>query len=82
MSDCINQTFYIAQGVIESGIKENILIPADDSTLTQQGAPFDRIMTSPKVQIDPEYEETELPEELVERIIKILDKGHIEISRK
>jgi hypothetical protein len=40
LNDYPNQTFYIAQGGIESGIRDNVLIPADDPTLTQQIAAF------------------------------------------
>lgn len=36
LNDYPNNTFYIGQGGIESGIKDNILVPANDSTLTLQ----------------------------------------------
>ena len=40
LNDYPNQTFYISQGGIESGIRDNVLIPADENTLTQQTAPL------------------------------------------
>jgi len=58
------------------------LVPADDPTLTQQIASFEKILTAPKSQNESEYEETELPEELVEKINTIIEKGSIEMSKK
>ena len=58
LNDYPNQTFYISQGGIESGTKDNVLIPADEGTLTQQTTPLEKIFTYPKHQEESEYEET------------------------
>jgi hypothetical protein len=57
LSDYPNNTFYIGQGGIESGIKDNILVPANDSTLTLQTTTYEKIITEPRNKIK-EYEET------------------------
>lgn len=56
LHDYPNQRFFISQGGMESGIRDSVLIPADDPNLTQQTAPLEKIMTSPKVQPENEYE--------------------------
>ena len=38
LSDYPNDIFYLGQGGIESGIKDNILVPANDNCLTLQTA--------------------------------------------
>jgi hypothetical protein len=48
LNDYPNDTFYIGQGGIESGIKDNILIPANDSSLILQTSTYEKIMTEPK----------------------------------
>jgi hypothetical protein len=40
LNDYPNNTFYIGQGGIESGIRENILVPSNDSSLTLQTTAF------------------------------------------
>ena len=45
LNDYPNSTFYIGQGGIESGVRENILIPASDSPLTLQTTLFENILT-------------------------------------
>jgi hypothetical protein len=52
---------------IESGLKDNILVPANDSALTLQTIPYDKILTSPRTPAS-EHEETDFPEELIEKI--------------
>jgi len=49
LNDYPNDTFYIGQGGIESGIKDNILIPANDSSLILQTSTYEKIMTEPKI---------------------------------
>ena len=45
LSDYPNDTFYLGHGGIESGLRDNILIPANDSSLTLQTTLFDKILT-------------------------------------
>ena len=45
LSDYPNDTFYLGHGGIESGIKQNVLIPSKDSSLTLQTALFEKILT-------------------------------------
>ncbi len=40
LSDYPSDTFYLSQGGIESGMKDNILVPANDYHLTLQTAPL------------------------------------------
>jgi hypothetical protein len=54
--DYPNNTFYLGQGGIESGVRDNILVPADDHTLTLQTSSYDKIQTQPKHRFDKEYE--------------------------
>jgi len=49
LNDYPNDTFYIGQGGIESGIKDNILIPANDSSLILQTSTYEKLMTEPKI---------------------------------
>lgn len=57
LSDYPNDTFYISQGGVESGIKDNVLVPANDSHITLQTAPLEKILTEPKFKAqEPEYE--------------------------
>jgi hypothetical protein len=67
LSDYPGTTFFLAQGGIESGLKDNILVPANDSALTLQTIPYDKILTSPRTPAS-EHEETDFPEELIEKI--------------
>ena len=48
LNDYPNNTFYIGQGGIESGIRENILVPSNDSSLTLQTTTFQKIITEPR----------------------------------
>jgi hypothetical protein len=82
LNDYPNDTFYLGQGGIESGIKDNILVPANESTLTLQTSTYEKVHTEPKNNFEKEYEETDLPEELMEKIEKILEKGTITITKK
>lgn len=45
LNDYPNDTFYLAQGGIESGIRDNILLPSNDYSLTLQTAVLQKIMT-------------------------------------
>ncbi len=38
LNDYPNDIFYLAQGGIDSGIRDNVLIPSNDSSLTLQTA--------------------------------------------
>ena len=57
------------------------MVPAHDSSLTLQSAGLDQILTaSPNKKID--YEETDMPEEIIEKIREIMKKGPIKIMCK
>ena len=48
LKDYPGSTFYLAQGGIESGLRDGVLVPNSDSSLTLQTAPFDHILTHPR----------------------------------
>jgi hypothetical protein len=45
LNDYPNQIYYLGQGGIESGIKDNLLIPSNDVSLTVQTASYESLMT-------------------------------------
>lgn len=59
LSDYPNDKFFIAEGGIESGLKDGVLLPANDPHLTMQTSPLEKILTEPKLKSEQaEYEET------------------------
>lgn len=49
LNDYPGSTFFLAQGGIESGLRDNVLIPANDSALTLQTAAYEKLLTAPRV---------------------------------
>jgi hypothetical protein len=74
LGDYPGTTFFLAQGGIESGLRDNILVPANDSALTLQTTAYEKILTAPRGLAHPhaDHEETDFPEELIEKIERIL----------
>lgn len=56
LKDYPSEAFYLSQGGIESGIKDNILVPAYDSSLTLQTSPFENVLCTPLRPLEKEYE--------------------------
>jgi hypothetical protein len=56
LNDYPNASFFLAQGGIESGVRDNILVPANDHFLTLQTSSYDKIQTEPKFRFEKEYE--------------------------
>lgn len=62
LNDYPGSTFFIAQGGIESGLRDNLLIPANDAALTLQTAAYDKLLTVPRnANPTDEVEETDFP---------------------
>ncbi len=60
LSDYPGSTFFLAQGGIESGLRDSILVPANDAALTLQTIPYEKILTSPRTPVQ-DHEETDFP---------------------
>ena len=58
-----------------------MLVPANDSSLTLQTVRYEQVLTN-AVNSKPEYEETDMPEEIIEKIRDIMNKGPIRIHSK
>jgi hypothetical protein len=48
LNDYPGSTFFLAHGGIESGVRDNILVPANDAALTLQTTPYEKIFTRPR----------------------------------